>query len=106
MAQDICAQVEPPLLQIGGHHKVACHFAGEQGAMATSPVTLSALGVDGRGNKVSGAAASVEDYRNPGFADSWTTLEEHKSASASLVGAGGIGAGMTDEQRGEGGQTR
>jgi oligopeptide/dipeptide ABC transporter ATP-binding protein len=106
MAQDICARVEPPLLQIGRHHKVACHFAGEQGAMATSPITLHALGVDGRGEQISGASASTEDYHNPGFADSWTTIEEHKRASASMVGAGGIGAGMTDEQRGEGGQTR
>ena len=32
MAQEICAKVEPPLLQIGPRHKVACHFAGELGA--------------------------------------------------------------------------
>ena len=30
-AQEICAKVEPPLLQIGKRHKVACHFAGELG---------------------------------------------------------------------------
>ena len=28
LAQEICARVEPPLLQIGKRHKVACHFAG------------------------------------------------------------------------------
>ncbi len=28
IAQEICARVEPPLLQIGQRHKVACHFAG------------------------------------------------------------------------------
>ena len=35
-ARDICAQVEPPLLQFDGSHRVACHFAGElslQGAI-------------------------------------------------------------------------
>ncbi len=31
LAQEICAKVEPPLLQIGPRHKVACHFAGELG---------------------------------------------------------------------------
>ena len=29
MAQEICAKQEPPLMQIGKKHKVACHFAGE-----------------------------------------------------------------------------
>ena len=32
IAQDICAAVEPPLIQIGKRHKVACHFAGDIGA--------------------------------------------------------------------------
>ena len=40
IAQEICAQVEPPLLQIGPRHKVACHFAGELGAAPTEPVTV------------------------------------------------------------------
>ena len=31
LAQEICAKQEPPLLQIGPRHKVACHFAGEIG---------------------------------------------------------------------------
>ena len=31
LAQDICAKQEPPLLQIGSTHKVACHFAAELG---------------------------------------------------------------------------
>jgi peptide/nickel transport system ATP-binding protein/oligopeptide transport system ATP-binding protein len=106
MAQDICAKVEPPLLQIGKSHKVACHFAGEYGAMPTSPITLSALGVDGQGNKVSGAEASTEDFSRSGYADTWTDLATHKKRSAALVGSAGIGAGMTDEQRGEGGTRR
>ena len=37
MAQDICAKDEPPLLQIGETHKVACHFAGEFGIDADQP---------------------------------------------------------------------
>ncbi len=106
MAQDICAKVEPPLLQIGKNHKVACHFAGEFGSMPTSPITLAALGVDGQGNPVPGAEPSHEDFARSGYADTWTTVEEHQKASAALVGAGGIGAGMSDEQRGEGGQRR
>jgi peptide/nickel transport system ATP-binding protein/oligopeptide transport system ATP-binding protein len=106
MAQDICAKVEPPLLQIGKSHKVACHFAGEFGSMPTSPITLSALGVDGQGNPVSGAERSHEDFKRPGFADTWVDVAEHKRASDALVGSGGMGAGMTDEQRGEGGKRR
>jgi peptide/nickel transport system ATP-binding protein/oligopeptide transport system ATP-binding protein len=106
MAQDICAKVEPPLLQIGKTHKVACHFAGEYGAMPTSPITLSALGVDGQGNKVSGADVSTEDYSRSGYADTWTDLATHKKRSDTLVGSAGLGAGMTDEQRGEGGTRR
>ncbi len=86
MAQDICAKVEPPLLQIGARHKVACHFAGEHGAMPTSPITLGALGVDRTGTPVAGATKSAEDLANPGFADTWTDLETHKHTSATLMG--------------------
>ncbi len=106
MAQDICAKAEPPLLQIGRRHKVACHFAGQFGNMPTSPITLSALGVDGRGNSVPGADASTEDLTKPGYSETWTTVEQHARASAPLVGAGGVGTGMTDDQRGEGGTIR
>ena len=106
MAQDICAKVEPPLLQIGKTHKVACHFAGEFGSMPTTPITLSALGIDGQGNPVPGAEVSVEDYTRSGYADTWTDVETHRKASEKLIGAGGIGAGMSDEQRGEGGTRR
>ena len=106
MAQEICARQEPPLLQIGKSHKVACHFAGEFGAMPESPITLNALGVDGKGEPIPGAKVSTEDLNRPGYADTWTEVAEHQKASASMVGEGGIGAGMSDEQRGEGGQRR
>jgi peptide/nickel transport system ATP-binding protein/oligopeptide transport system ATP-binding protein len=39
LAQDICARHEPPLMQIGPRHKVACHFAGELGHHPALPVT-------------------------------------------------------------------
>jgi peptide/nickel transport system ATP-binding protein/oligopeptide transport system ATP-binding protein len=106
MAQDICAKVEPPLLQIGKTHKVACHFAGEYGAMPTSPITLNALGVDGQGNKIPGAEVSTEDLTRPGYASTWEDVATHQKKSERLVGAGGIGSGMTAEQRGEGGSRR
>ena len=56
MAQDICAKDEPPLLQIGARHKVACHFAGELGQHPAEPVTAPLLGVDDQGNPDPGAA--------------------------------------------------
>jgi oligopeptide/dipeptide ABC transporter ATP-binding protein len=85
MAKEICATQEPPLLQIGPTHKVACHFAGELGVTPSSPVTLHALGVDDRGTPVGGAATSVEDLDEPGFSERWTDLGTHKRASAALA---------------------
>jgi len=41
IAKDICAQVEPPLMQIGPSHKVACHFAGELGQHPSEPIAAS-----------------------------------------------------------------
>jgi peptide/nickel transport system ATP-binding protein/oligopeptide transport system ATP-binding protein len=84
MAQDICARQEPPLLQIGKTHKVACHFAGEYGTAPSHPITLSALGVDQDGTPVSGATPSTEDLNKPGFSDTWTDLREHAAASDKL----------------------
>ncbi len=85
MAQEICARQEPPLLQIGEKHKVACHFAGERGAAVTHPVTLSALGVDAAGTPVPGVTPTVGDDQ-PGFAATWTDLETHRRASSPLAG--------------------
>jgi oligopeptide/dipeptide ABC transporter ATP-binding protein len=84
MAQDICAKQEPPLLQIGPKHKVACHFASPYGEMPSSPITLSALGVDRDGTPVAGATPSAEDLNRPGFADTWTDLSTHSAASDRL----------------------
>jgi len=44
LAQEVCAQVEPPLLQISPTHKVACHFAGELGKHPTEPIPASVAG--------------------------------------------------------------
>ncbi|MFS3129560.1 ABC transporter ATP-binding protein [Nocardioides sp. Bht2] len=74
LAQEICAKVEPPLLQIGPRHKVACHFAGELGNHPTDPVTDRLLGVDVNGNPDPGASpVSLED--KPGFGDVWFDLK-------------------------------
>ncbi len=74
--------------------------------MPTSPITLSALGVDGQGNKIAGADTSVEDFTRAGYADTWTDVATHQQRSNALVGTDGLGSGMSDEQRGEGGTRR
>jgi oligopeptide/dipeptide ABC transporter ATP-binding protein len=73
MAQEICAKQEPPLLQIGARHKVACHFAGELNQAPARPVTASLLGVDDQGNP-SGGAPPAELHDQPGYADTWFDL--------------------------------
>jgi len=74
LAQEICAKHEPPLLQIGPRHKVACHFAGELGRHPETPVTAPLLGVDNSGNPVPGATPT--DFETgPGFSDSWFDFE-------------------------------
>ena len=83
-AQDICAKQEPPLLQIGKTHKVACHFAGEYDNPSSHPITLSALGVDQDGTPVAGATPSTEDLNKAGFADTWTDLATHQAESKKL----------------------
>jgi peptide/nickel transport system ATP-binding protein/oligopeptide transport system ATP-binding protein len=71
LAQEICANQEPPLLQIGKRHKVACHFAGEIGQHPIDPVTAPLLGVDNFGNPDPGATPVPELGKDPGFSDSW-----------------------------------
>ena len=74
IAQDICAKVEPPLLQIGPRHKVACHFAGELNKAPKTPVTTDLLGVDDQGNP-SGAGATVDLRTHPGYDKTWYDLD-------------------------------
>jgi oligopeptide/dipeptide ABC transporter ATP-binding protein len=75
LAREICAKVEPPLLQIGRRHKVACHFAGELGKHPVKPITPRLLGVDDEGVPDPGAEF-VEPIKNEsGFSDTWFDLE-------------------------------
>ena len=69
IAQDVCAQVEPPLMQIGPRHKVACHFAGELGQHPVSPIQASLTGT------APGAGSA-------GFETEWLNLETERPASA------------------------
>jgi peptide/nickel transport system ATP-binding protein/oligopeptide transport system ATP-binding protein len=80
-AQEICAKVEPPLLQIGPRHKVACHFAGELGRHPETPVTTGLLGVDNQGSPASGATAT-ELKTSPGFEDEWFDLSSRQIVKA------------------------
>lgn len=73
-AQEICAKVEPPLLQIGKRHKVACHFAGELGAHPATPVTTDLLAVDDQGSPVPGATPTNEQLTIPGYEKTWYDL--------------------------------
>lgn len=82
LAQEICARVEPPLLQIGQRHKVACHFAGELGNHPDRPVTASLLGVDDTGSPDPGATPSPAIGNEPGYADTWFDLDRKTMASA------------------------
>jgi peptide/nickel transport system ATP-binding protein/oligopeptide transport system ATP-binding protein len=75
IAQEICARVEPPLLQVGPRHKVACHFPGEIGRHPDKPVTARLLGVDDQGTAEPNAAPAAELTTGPGFSDSWFDVE-------------------------------
>ena len=81
-AQEICAKVEPPLLQIGKRHKVACHFAGELGAHPATPVTTELLGVDDQGSPVPGATPTNTQLTIPGYEDTWYDLRSKQTAGA------------------------
>ena len=76
-AQEICAKVEPPLLQIGKRHKVACHFAGELGNHPNTPVTANLLGVDHQGSPTAGASAT-ELSVGPGYEDEWYDVKSQR----------------------------
>ncbi|MDT0201471.1 dipeptide ABC transporter ATP-binding protein [Nocardioides sp. AE5] len=78
LAREICARVEPPMLQVGPRHKVACHFAGELGNHPYDPVTARMLGVDNEGNPDPGASPS-EIPNTPGFSDVWFDLKERRT---------------------------
>jgi oligopeptide/dipeptide ABC transporter ATP-binding protein len=80
-AQEICAKVEPPLLQIGPRHKVACHFAGELTEHPKTPVTMGVCGVDEHGSPVEGATPDVQ-LNEPGFSSTWLDLKSGQRTGA------------------------
>jgi len=81
IAKEICARVEPPLLQIGKSHKVACHFPGEIGHHPEKPVTARLLGVDADGRPdPGGSPAELEN--TPGYADTWFDLDNNSLGRA------------------------
>jgi peptide/nickel transport system ATP-binding protein/oligopeptide transport system ATP-binding protein len=80
IAQEICARVEPPLMQIGERHKVACHFAGRLGEHPREPITSSLLGVDSVGHPEPGASPATEGLVQPGYSDTWIDLDGRTSA--------------------------
>ena len=79
MAQDICAKVEPPLLQIGKTPQGRLPLRRRvrlRCRPARSP--LSALGVDGQGNPIAGRGRLDRGLRPPGYADTWTDVATHQ----------------------------
>jgi oligopeptide/dipeptide ABC transporter ATP-binding protein len=75
IAKEICARVEPPLLQIGARHKVACHFPGPLGAHPEKPITARLLGVDDSGAADPGAGPVTQLLDEPGYADTWFDID-------------------------------
>ncbi len=82
IAKDICAKVEPPLLQIGARHKVACHFPAELGHAPQEPVTAPLLGVDNTGAAVPGQSPSTGALEHAGYADTWFDVNAGRMAGA------------------------
>jgi peptide/nickel transport system ATP-binding protein/oligopeptide transport system ATP-binding protein len=82
LAQDICAKVEPPLVQVAPRHKVACHFAGESGQHPTEPVFAELLGVDNQGNPVPGAEPVKGMINEPGYSESWYDVKTRTMRTA------------------------
>jgi peptide/nickel transport system ATP-binding protein/oligopeptide transport system ATP-binding protein len=82
IAQDICARVEPPLLQVGPTHKVACHFPGEVGKHPRKPVTSRLLGVDDSGTPDPASGPATDLSTGPGYSDTWFDLENNTMGKA------------------------
>ena len=81
-AQEICAKVEPPLLQIGRRHKVACHFAGELGQHPSRPITAGLLGVDDQGSPSSTGSTTTVPTGGPGYEKTWFDVERQQMTSS------------------------
>jgi len=88
LAQEICARHEPPLLQIGPRHKVACHFAGEIGHHPVQPVTAPMF-ADGADASSEEANRLVEVSSEVGFGSRWLDLDSGAVVSDQRKIAGG-----------------
>ncbi|HEX5087900.1 MAG TPA: dipeptide ABC transporter ATP-binding protein [Nocardioides sp.] len=97
LAQDICARHEPPLLQIGPRHKVACHFAGELGHHPAQPVTAP-LYAEGRPTEQ--ANRLVEVSTDIEFGPRWLDLPSGEVVAEGRTVAGG-GTGRGDDLPGQ-----
>ncbi|WP_397209108.1 ABC transporter ATP-binding protein [Nocardioides sp.] len=75
IAQEICAKHEPPLLQIGKRHKVACHFPGPINQHPDKPITARLIGTDDTGSPDPGATPSSQIANKPGYDDTWYDLD-------------------------------
>jgi oligopeptide/dipeptide ABC transporter ATP-binding protein len=97
LAQDICARHEPPLLQIGPRHKVACHFAGEIGHHPAQPVT-GPLYADGppseQANRLVEVSTDIE------FGSRWLDLPSGEVVAQERKVSGG-GAATSDDLPGQ-----
>nr|WP_276310981.1 dipeptide ABC transporter ATP-binding protein [Nocardioides ferulae] len=88
-AQEICAKVEPPLMQVGPRHKVACHFAGELGDHPDHPVTAPLLGLDQAGSPDPAATPLAQADPGPGFADTWFDIKRGQMTGRTSAGTVG-----------------
>ena len=88
LAQDICARHEPPLMQIGPRHKVACHFAGELGHHPALPVTAPMF-AEHAGAPSEEANRLVEVSSEVGFGPRWLDLDSGAVVAERRTVAGG-----------------
>jgi len=94
LAQDICARHEPPLMQIGPRHKVACHFAGDIGHHPAHPVTAPLYAEDDGRQPNEEGARLAEVSSEVGFGDRWLDLTTGAVVSGGRkVAGGGTGSG-------------
>ncbi len=91
LAQEICAKHEPPLLQIGPKHKVACHFPGRIEAAPGHPDHRAAARCRRRGQPRPGGQPEREAHHaarlrrhlvRPGQEDVWTSLTRSSTRPA------------------------
>ena len=91
------ARHDPPLLQIGPPHKVACHFAGELGHHPAQPVTAPLYA---EGPPSEQADRLVEVSTDIEFGPRWLDLPSGEVVAEGRKVAGG-GSGRGDDLPGQ-----